>query len=96
MSMEDKAWLEQLSADVLRRRLAAARFRRQEALDMEDMYRAEVNRQLEAIYADELARRDCHECQWITEGTGEIHELDRLRELVEADRDRRCVVLPAR
>ena len=58
MSMEDKAWLEQLSADVLRRRLAAARFRRQEALDMEDMYRAEINRQLEAIYADELARRE--------------------------------------
>lgn len=58
MSMEDKAWLEQLSADVLRRRLAAARFRRQEALDMGDMFRAEVNRQLEAIYAGELEWRE--------------------------------------
>ena len=51
----------------------------------------------EAWYSDAGAERDrLHRLAAIEDILGDDYELDRLRELVEADRDGRCVVLPCK
>ena len=51
----------------------------------------------EAWYSDAGTERDrLHRLAAIEDILGDDYDLDRLRELVEADRDGRCVVLPTR